>query len=288
MKISKIAVIGAGTMGKGIAQWFCQQNVQVHLVDIDQDFLKKSIQSLKDSWDKLEQKGKFTNKEVKSFKENIVSKNLDNLDQDYQLVIEAVVEDFDVKKNLFEKLDKHLNKDAILASNTSSFPIASMAKHLSEERKVNFLGLHFFNPATIMKLVEIIKGPWTKPEHMNELYAWFDQRGKKPAKCNDSPGFIVNRVARNFYGEALRIVKTHDQDKIKEVDDILKKVGGFRMGPFELMDLIGVDINYNVSVSVWKSYFYEPRFAPHTLQKQMVDSGRLGRKTKEGFYNYES
>src|SRR5690606_33850030 len=155
---------------------------------------------------------------------------------------------------------------------------------VSQARKARFLGLHFFNPAPIMKLVEVIKGEQSDATLCQDLYRWFDEKGKKPALCKDSPGFIVNRVARNFYGEPLRIVEEDDQEKMKDVDRVLKEVGGFRMGPFELMDLIGIDVNYSVTCSVWNAYQQEPRFAPHALQKKMVDEGRLGRKSKRGFY----
>ena len=138
-----------------------------------------------------------------------------------------------------------------------------------------------------MKLVEVIKGKDSSEEICRDLYSWFDSKDKKPASCKDSPGFIVNRVARNFYGEPLRIVDQDDEAKMKEVDLILKEVGGFKMGPFELMDLIGIDINYSVTCSVWEAYDQEPRFAPHKLQKQMVDEKRFGRKTKRGFYKYD-
>jgi 3-hydroxybutyryl-CoA dehydrogenase len=162
-----------------------------------------------------------------------------------------------------------------------------MSEAVGVERKSRFIGLHFFNPATIMKLVELIKGEQTDSQLCEELYSWFDAKGKKPALCKDSPGFIVNRVARNFYGEPLRIVEEDNEEKMKEVDHILKEVGGFKMGPFELMDLIGIDINYSVTCSVWEAYGKEPRFTPHHLQKKMVNENRLGRKTKHGFYKYD-
>ena len=138
-----------------------------------------------------------------------------------------------------------------------------------------------------MKLVEVIKGKDSDEKLCHELYSWFDARDKKPALCKDSPGFIVNRVARNFYGEPLRIVESEDEERIKEVDRVLKEVGGFKMGPFELMDLIGIDVNYSVTCSVWEAYQKEPRFAPHALQKKMVDEKRFGRKSKRGFYKYD-
>jgi 3-hydroxybutyryl-CoA dehydrogenase len=181
----------------------------------------------------------------------------------------------------------HFKEKTIFASNTSSIPITDIASELPISRAQKFLGLHFFNPATIMLLVEVIKGERTDEKLCQDLYDWFEEKGKKPARCKDSPGFIVNRVARNFYGEPLRIAETEDESKFKEIDFILKEVGGFKMGPFELMDLIGIDVNYSVTCSVWKAFNKEPRFAPHSLQKKMVDEKRFGRKSRKGFYHYD-
>lgn len=285
MNLKKIVVIGAGTMGSGIAQWFAQQNTSVDLVDNSEAQMQKALNDIHASWDKLAEKGKLSN--VSELKKNIAIKNLDQVANDADLVIEAIIENLEIKKELFKKLDQYFGEHTILSSNTSSFPIALMAEAVSEKRKSKFLGLHFFNPATIMKLVEVIKGKDSSEKVCRELYQWFDERDKKPAFCKDSPGFIVNRVARNFYGEPLRIVENEDEAKMKEVDAILKDVGGFKMGPFELMDLIGIDVNYSVTCSVWEAYGREPRFAPHKLQKQMVDEKRFGRKAKRGFYKYD-
>lgn len=287
MNLQKIVVIGAGTMGSGIAQWFAQQNCQVELVDNSSEQLKKALSSVHNSWDKLVEKGKLTADQSRHFKTLLETKSLEAVNNKANLVIEAIIEDLEVKKRLFQKLDSFFGTDTIIASNTSSFPITLLSEDLSPARKTRFLGLHFFNPAPVMKLVEVIKGEKSDQAICEDLYDWFDKKGKKPALCKDSPGFIVNRVARNFYGEPLRIVGEDDQEKMKEVDRILKEVGGFRMGPFELMDLIGIDVNYSVTCSVWNAYQKEPRFAPHSLQKQMVDEGRLGRKTKRGFYKYD-
>lgn len=287
MNIQKVLVIGAGTMGSGIAQWFAQQNVEVELVDNNSTQTTNSIEKINSSWEKLAQKGKFSDKEIAQFKINLVAKDLTNFSANADLAVEAIIENLEIKKVLFSNLDKMLHKKAIIASNTSSFPMKLLNSELSEERKKNFLGLHFFNPATIMKLVEIIKSESTDELIVKNLYSWFEEHGKKPATCKDSPGFIVNRVARNFYGEPLRILEDYDEEKIKEIDTVLKKVAGFRMGPFELMDLIGIDINYSVTQSVWKAYGEAERFAPHKLQKQMVESGKIGRKSKQGFYTYE-
>lgn len=285
MNLQKIIVIGAGTMGSGIAQWFTQQMCLVELVDSSEAQLQKALKDIHTSWDKLAEKGKLSN--VDELKKLISVKMIDQVSKDADLVIEAIIENLEIKKELFAKLDKYFDDHTILASNTSSFPIHLMAEAVTNERKSKFLGLHFFNPATIMKLVEVIKGQDTDEKLCRDLYDWFDTKEKKPAMCKDSPGFIVNRVARNFYGEPLRIVENDDEAKMKEVDRILKEVGGFKMGPFELMDLIGVDVNYSVTCSVWEAYKQEPRFAPHKLQKQMVDEKRFGRKTKRGFYKYD-
>lgn len=283
MNLKKIVIIGAGTMGSGIAQWFAQQMCLVELVDNSEAQLQKALKDIHTSWDKLAEKGKLSN--VSELKKQLKVLMLDQVSKDADLVVEAIIENLEIKKDLFKKLDEYFEPHTILSSNTSSFPIHLMAEAV--KRKDRFVGLHFFNPATIMKLVEVIKGKDSSPELCQELYKWFDAKDKKPAMCKDSPGFIVNRVARNFYGEPLRIVEDDNEARMKEVDHILKEVGGFKMGPFELMDLIGIDVNYSVTCSVWDAYNKEPRFAPHKLQKQMVDEKRFGRKTKRGFYKYD-
>ena len=287
MNLQRIVVIGAGTMGSGIAQWFTQQMCFVELVDSSQDQLKKAQASIHSSWDKLLEKEKLTSCQVNQMKKLLEIKTLDEVSKSADLVIEAIIENLEIKKDLFLKLDQTFSTNTIISSNTSSFPISLMAEAVSEERKKRFVGLHFFNPATIMKLVEIIKGEETDAGLCEELYQWFESKDKKPALSKDSPGFIVNRVARNFYGEPLRIAETDDEVRMKEIDKVLREVGGFKMGPFELMDLIGIDVNYSVTCSVWEAYSKEPRFAPHPLQKKMVDEKRFGRKTKRGFYKYD-
>ncbi len=287
MKIEKVVVIGAGTMGSGIAQWFAQELCSVELVDNSSEQLERAKKSIFDSWNKLVLKEKLTSIQAEKMKKLIEFKSLDTVTKNADLVIEAIIENLEIKKDLFQKLDGYFSEHTILSSNTSSFPIHLMAEAVTLARRKNFVGLHFFNPATIMKLVEVIKGKESSEEICEELYQWFDSKGKKPAMCKDSPGFIVNRVARNFYGEPLRIVDEENEEKMKEVDRILKEVGGFKMGPFELMDLIGIDVNYSVTCSVWEAYEKEPRFAPHRLQKKMVDEKRFGRKSKRGYYKYD-
>ena len=287
MNLQKIVVIGAGTMGSGIAQWFAQQNCSVELVDNSEEQMKKALGSIHASWDGLAKKEKLTSLQVETYKSLLKTNALGSVAKDADLVVEAIIENLEIKKELFKNLDQYFDAHTILSSNTSSFPIALMAEAVGRERKPRFVGLHFFNPATIMKLVEVIKADSTDEKLCQDLYQWFESKGKMPALCKDSPGFIVNRVARNFYGEPLRIADVDDEKKIKEIDQILKEVGGFKMGPFELMDLIGIDVNYSVTCSVWEAYNKEPRFAPHALQKKLVDEKRFGRKSKIGFYKYD-
>ena len=287
MKIENVVVIGTGTMGQGIAQWFLQQNLSVEMVDANYDFALKSREKIIAGLDSLVAKGKLDATAVAAMKTKLNVKKLEEINKHCDLVVEAIIEDKNTKTDLFKKLDEMLDAKTILASNTSSFPITELARELSSARKKNFLGLHFFNPATIMKLVEVINGLETDATISQSLYDWFNQKGKVACLCSDAPGFIVNRVARNFYGEALRSVENYNLEKIREVDDVMKKVGGFKMGPFELMDLIGIDVNLSVTESVYRAFFDEPRFKPHRLQKDMVNANRLGKKTNKGFYSYD-
>jgi len=287
--IKRVVVLGAGTMGRGIAQWFAQQHIRVELVDAKLAVATEAHKKVMLSWEKLKEKGKFTKEEIEKFADHIFPIEASDCERNSDLLIEAIVENLKIKKQVLRELDEEMDEKCIFASNTSSFPISEMAQALSAQRQKNFLGLHFFNPAPIMKLVEVVQGSETPPELVQKLSGWLEGLGKKAAICADGPGFIVNRVARNFYGESLRLAngKPETQETFEELDNILKKVGGFRMGAFELMDLIGVDVNLEVSESVWKSFYHEPRFAPHPLQKKMVSAQRLGRKTGRGFYSYE-
>lgn len=286
-KFSTAVVIGAGTMGRGIAQWMAQSNKQVQLVDEFPEVLSNAEESIMASWDKLASKGKFTADQIAEFKKSITFKaSIEETDKSTDLVIEAVPEKLSIKDQVFEKCHLHFNQESIFATNTSSISIDKLCRNLGDQRKKQFLGLHFFNPATIMKLVELIPSIHTEEELINGLKSEFEQLGKVVAVCQNHPGFIVNRVARNFYGESLRIVNSDNPEKIKETDHILREVGGFKMGPFELMDLIGIDVNLSVTESVWEEYYQEPRFAPHPLQKRKVEANLLGRKTGRGFYEY--
>ena len=287
MDIKNVVVIGTGTMGQGIAQWFLQQSLTVEMVDNNYEFAKAGQSKIFTQLDLLVTKGKLQASEVEKFKLGLTVKKLEEINLKSDLIVEAIYEDKEAKKDLFKSLDEMMDANTIIASNTSSFPITELGKDLSPSRQKRFLGLHFFNPATIMKLVEVINGLETDRSISTHLITWFNQKGKVACECNDAPGFIVNRVARNFYGESLRAVGSYDLSKIKEVDLVMREVGGFKMGPFELMDLIGIDVNLSVTESVYKAFFDEPRFKPHRLQKEMVDGKRFGRKTKKGFYSYE-
>lgn len=287
MKINSVLVVGSGTMGRGIAQWFLQTGAKVTLTDANPKVLDLAKELLTKSFDQLVTKKKFTQTQTQTFLKNLNLHSLDQLNSDYDLALECIIENIEAKIELFKTLDSKLKPSCLFASNTSSLSISRMGKELTEGRRKNFFGIHFFNPAPIMKLVEIIESSFSDKSQAQELLKFFDAAGKVAVLCQDSPGFIVNRVARNFYGEAFRIAKYNDQTRYKEIDKIMSEVGGFKMGPFALMDLIGIDVNLDVTTSVWKDFFCEPRFAPHHLQKKMVDSGRLGLKTKRGFYDYE-
>ena len=287
MQLKTVAVIGSGTMGAGIASWYASLGVRVYLCDLNIDTAREAIKKVHTSWDVLVKKGKYTIDQIESFKDQLEASDVSSLSSGLDLVIEAIVEDLEIKQKLFADLDKNLDSQTILATNTSSLSVTAMRLGLKPERRGRFLGLHFFNPAPVMKLVEMIPTDETDKTIVEALKEWFTAHDKKPALCADRPGFIVNRLARNFYGEAMRIAPSGADEDIFEVDSTLTSVGGFRMGPFELMDLIGVDVNLAVSESVWKANFREPRFAPHPLQQFLVTAGRHGKKTKRGFYRYE-
>ncbi|MBY0402269.1 MAG: 3-hydroxybutyryl-CoA dehydrogenase, partial [Cyanobacteria bacterium] len=209
------------------------------------------------------------------------------------LIIEAIPEVMDLKKSVFKSLDTICPPETVFASNTSSFSITALGG--ATQRPSQVAGLHFFNPAPLMKLVEVVYGQKTTPDVIDQLMAFAKRLGKTPVKVKDTPGFIVNRVARPFYGEALKILgESHglasslsESQTIETIDTILKEAGGFRMGPFELMDLIGIDINFAVTQSVYDATFQEPRYRPHPIQKRMVEAGLLGKKSGEGFYQYD-
>jgi 3-hydroxybutyryl-CoA dehydrogenase len=298
MAIKSVVVIGSGTMGAGIAQWFASKNISTYLTDVSEAQLNAAKEKIFSSWEKLAEAKKISDKELTQFKSVIYFTRWDQTPKETTLVIEAIVENLEIKQKLFLDLNAYFCAETYFASNTSSFTMKSLCQFLPEARVKRFLGLHFFNPATIMKLVEIIRGPQISEKEVQAFYAWFEAQGKIPALSSDAPGFIVNRIARNFYGETLRCVKlpTHEllsesdieacQDQFREIDRLMREVGGFKMGPFELMDLIGIDVNLSVTKSVWSALDQTARLAPHLLQESLVSQKRFGRKNGKGFYQY--
>ena len=280
-RIKKIAVIGSGTMGQGIAQVCATAGYQVLLYDIEAGLLKSAIARLRKNLETLVEKQKTSADEARNILGRINSVT-DFRHLQVDLVIEAVIENLAVKQKIFVEIEKLNDKDCILTTNTSSIPVTRIGAVLKHATR--FAGLHFFNPAPVMKLVEIIRGASTSDSTIDVLKGFAAQLHKQHVLAQDSPGFIVNRVARHFYLESLRIVEEQAAD-FKTVDQLLKCTG-FKMGPFELMDLIGIDVNLSVTQSIYDSFHQEPKFRPSRLQQQKVDAGHLGRKTGKGFYDY--
>ena len=280
-----IGVIGAGTMGTGIAQIASTFEHTVFLYDAYPGQLEKSKTGLESILNRQIEKERMTKAEVSGILSRI--HYVDHLTDFKQcdVVFEAIIEDLQAKKDQFSRVEAIVPKNCILATNTSSLSIASISSALKKPSR--FLGTHFFNPAPLMKLVEIIPGISTAEATVETTKSLIDNWNKVTVLAKDTPGFIVNRVARPFYGEALRIFEEGIADA-PTVDYAMKEIGGFRMGPFELMDLIGNDVNYNVTESVFKEFYYDPRFKPSFAQKRLVEAGRLGKKSGIGFYDYKN
>jgi 3-hydroxybutyryl-CoA dehydrogenase len=279
----KTGIIGSGAMGSGIAQVLASAGHQVVVFDANPSALNKAQSSLKSSFDKLAEKGKLTNEKAQEYFGNVhFSETVDGL-KEAHLVIEAIVEDLAVKQQVFKNIEAVVSTDCIIASNTSSLSIASIASACAHPERV--IGIHFFNPAPIMALVEIIPAVQTRVGLAEEVKAWVSSWGKLPVITKDTPGFIVNRVARPFYSEAIRIYEEGMAD-CATIDAAMINVAGFKMGPFTLMDFIGHDVNYRVTESVFNSFFYDPRFKPSLSQKRLFEAGYYGKKTGRGFYNY--
>jgi 3-hydroxybutyryl-CoA dehydrogenase len=282
-KNSVIGVVGSGAMGSGIAQVAATAGHQVYIYDNNETSLTRAESNLKSGLSKLVEKQKITGEESSGIIGRIhFVKTLDGLST-CDLVIEAIVEDLEIKKKIFHELERTVKPGAVLASNTSSLSITSIAAAC--EKPQNVIGIHFFNPATLMPLVEIIPGIATSNELTNNCRALVDAWKKTTVIAKDTPGFIVNRVARPFYSEAIRIYEEGIAD-MATIDWAMKEIGGFKMGPFELMDLIGHDVNYVVTETVWKQFYYDPKFKPALSQKRLLEAGFLGRKSNRGFYQY--
>ncbi|MEY5000243.1 MAG: hypothetical protein RLZZ211_279 [Bacteroidota bacterium] len=278
-----IGVVGAGTMGAGIAQVAAQSGHRVVLTDTNPDQLLRAEQQINASLSKLTDKGKLTTEQAEKVKNSISYSTQLSDHSEASLVIEAIIENLAVKHQVFQQLEQVVSQHCILASNTSSLSIASIGSCL--ENASRFMGIHFFNPATLMPLVEVIPGVATSTTATAQIEALIGSWNKTVVVCKDTPGFIVNRVARPFYGEALRIYEEGLAD-FATIDWAMTELGGFKMGPFTLMDYIGNDINYTVTETVFAAFYYDPRFKPSFTQKRHMEAGFLGRKTKRGFYDY--
>ena len=278
-----IGVIGAGTMGIGIAQVAAQNNHKVVLIDTNSEVLIKAKTSFENTLTKLVDKQKIT-EDQKSVLIDLLTYTSDfNALSACSLVIEAIVENLNVKHAVFTQIEAVVSQDCIIASNTSSLSIASIGSVLKNPSRV--IGIHFFNPAPIMALVEVIPAVQTASSVLAKSKEIIDSWGKKAVIVKDTPGFIVNRVARPFYGEALRIYEEGIAD-FATIDWAMTHFGGFKMGPFTLMDYIGNDINYTVTETVFEAFYYDPRFKPSFTQKRHKEAGFLGRKSGKGYYDY--
>lgn len=280
----KIGVLGSGSMGTGIAQVAATAGHEVYLCDKNPEALNKASQFLQKILNRLVEKGRLDDPEAKAIFGRIYLVENMSAYQEADLVIEAIVENLEIKKAVFQQIENIVSKDCILATNTSSLSVAAIAAACEQPERV--IGIHFFNPAPLMKLVEIIPAVQTSTETIEKATDWIESWGKLVVKAKDTPGFIVNRVARPFYGEALRILDEGLAD-VPTIDWAMKELGGFRMGPFQLMDYIGNDINYTVTETVFKAFFYDPRYRPSFTQKRMAEAGYLGRKSGRGFYHYQ-
>ncbi|HRF19377.1 MAG TPA: 3-hydroxyacyl-CoA dehydrogenase NAD-binding domain-containing protein [Chitinophagaceae bacterium] len=281
MEINSICVCGAGTMGSGIAQAAAQAGFATLLYELNPVVLDKARENISKNLQSLVNKGKMEAAEKEKIEKRIgFTDDIQNCLAD--IFVEAIIEKTDIKVALFNQLAELNHSECIFASNTSSLSITAIAKNVQRPERV--IGMHFFNPATIMKLVEVVNTEYTNQQTTATVVELAKQMGKIPVVCKDSPGFIVNRVARPYYIEALRLV---EEGKVSmEQADAIMEASGFKMGPFKLMDLIGNDVNYAVSCSVYEQLGQPERLKPSYIQEQKVKEGKLGKKTGEGYYKY--
>ena len=281
--MKQVGIIGGGAMGSGIAQIAATAGCKVILFDTKPEALELSKEKLTKIMVRLVEKEKLNLTEANAIKSNITyTDNLEAIAKS-DLIIEAIVENLDIKKSVFSAVEKIVSRECIIASNTSSLSITSIAAACKNPERV--IGIHFFNPAPLMPLVEIIPALQTTEQVAKDARLLIDSWGKITVLAKDTPGFIVNRVARPFYGEAIRIFEEGIAD-VATIDWAMKELGEFRMGPFELTDYIGHDVNFVVTETVFKAFYYDPRFKPSFSQKRLVEAGRLGRKSGHGFYDY--
>ncbi len=282
--MSTLGIVGAGTMGAGIAGVAAGAGYDVLLHDLSESILTSAAARISDELEAGVARGKLQASAAAETKRRIrPTSSLRDLSR-CNIVIEAAAEAADVKKEIFRSLDGLCTPPCILVSNTSSLSITALSGATTTPERV--VGMHFFNPPRLMKLVEIVRGHSTSSQTVERAVDIARQLGKVPVVVSDTPGFIVNRVARPFYGEALRLLG-EGVASVEDIDRIVKSEGGFRMGPFELMDLIGIDVNLAVTKSIYEQTFGEPRYRPHVIQQRMVDAGLLGKKSKRGFYRYD-
>ncbi len=283
MSLIKIGVVGAGTMGSGIAQVAATAGHSVVLVDSFPNALIKGKDSIVKSLNKQVEKGIISKETYDAILSRIEFSEDTNSLQGCGLIIEAIIEALSVKQNLFSQVEKLVSDDCILATNTSSLSVVSIASACVKPERV--IGIHFFNPATLMPLVELIPALTTDENILIQTKNIIDSWGKKTVIAKDTPGFIVNRIARPYYGEAIRIYEEGVAD-IATIDWAMKEIGKFKMGPFELMDFIGNDINFKVTETVFEQFFYDPRYKPSFTQKRLYEAKRYGRKSGRGYYDY--
>lgn len=281
--MKNVGIIGAGTMGIGIAQVAATNGCKVWVYDANPKQVETATVGLEKTLTKLVDKQKISGEKMTEILANIsIATELKDF-KDCELIIEAIIENKEIKTKVFTELEKHVSESCVIGSNTSSISITSLGAELQKPER--FIGIHFFNPAPLMPLVEVIPSLLTEKSLAEKIYNLMKDWGKTPVIAKDIPGFIVNRVARPYYGEGLRLVEENIAT-VEQVDEAMKTIGNFKMGPFELMDLIGVDVNFSVTKTVYNEYFYDPKYKPSLLQQRMSEAKLHGRKTAKGFYDY--
>jgi 3-hydroxybutyryl-CoA dehydrogenase len=282
-EITRVGVVGAGTMGAGIAQIAALGGYETYLYEVDQKALDRGLEQLRTGMRRGIERGRWTESAAEDALERLKGDTLIELLRDCELVIEAAPEDLELKRNLFDRLATVCGDEAVLATNTSSLSVTAVASPVSRPERI--VGMHFFNPPALMQLVEIVAGDESGEPALGLATDVAEGMGRTPIRARDSVGFVANRCVRPFFLESLRMLSerlaSHD-----EIDRVVRLGAGLRMGPFELMDLIGIDVNFAVARSFWEQSFGEPRWRPNPIHARMVAAGRLGRKTGRGFYAY--